>query len=198
MMNELAFFHPEHIKYLLKPPFVKLSMFFEILDEIDPKKRDAIFPQTYFSILEPKVFFDPGDTELFMPLKVPNYSYKRFKKLCVKLTKTLSEDFVLYSIITFTLKILQLPIKFSNLHEIRNSKIVQLQQFLHLKISDSQGISLDEETLRFFMGFDETTLENMLNGLREDAKRDFVKDEERKVLYNYFCENIIAPLIKAE
>lgn len=48
------------------------------------------------------------------------------------------------------------------------------------------------------MGFDETTLENMLNGLREDAKRDFVKDEERKVLYNYFCENIIAPLIKAE
>src|SRR5947199_410446 len=94
--------HPEHIKYItgvIKP--TTLSSFFDIMDGISLDIRNDILGSVYYEIIQPKLSIESLNGPITIPLSIPNYSYKSFKRRYFKLAKTLSETFLVYSLVIY-------------------------------------------------------------------------------------------------
>jgi len=102
----LSLLHPAHIEYLKFPALNTLDYFFEVLDTLEPNKRDRIFASTYLFVGAPRFRRPCNDNEKIGDLMVDRCNYDTFKKKCYELREQTTEVFLIPSIMNFTLQIL--------------------------------------------------------------------------------------------
>ncbi len=98
--------HPEHLKYLVENKEIKLAYFFEIISTFDPIIRDKIFERVNDNVFNIRLGF-PHTLEQLPPIFASyKYSYKVFAKRVIRMSKYVSEPFLVFSMVSYILKFL--------------------------------------------------------------------------------------------
>src|SRR5262245_35572083 len=100
--------HPVHLDYVKRHPFNDFAELFPLIEQLDPKKRDAAMMDTFCQFVKMRDegipvlerFRDPCG-QLFDDFA----NYRKFKEACLGLPKNLNENFMVMSIVSYTLSI---------------------------------------------------------------------------------------------
>lgn len=169
--------HPVHLEYIRNPPLNSLDYLFNVLDGADAKKRDNMFSFV---------------TSSFLGLKEP--TYENFKKRVLELSKQYYSQFLIESIINFTLAhIFNLGDKTSIPQFIKSQeniiKFAKLSQSGDINPNDYYSVNEDK--------LDSTT-KKMVKESEERIKNAEKIFEDKYQDYIYLCENIVGPLFDQE
>jgi hypothetical protein len=100
--------HPLHLKYVKKHPFNDFAELFQLIDGLEPKKRDEAMMDTFCQFVKMR----QKDVPIHNKSRDPSggmwddfVNYKRFKEQCLALPPNLNENFMVFSIVSFTLSI---------------------------------------------------------------------------------------------
>ena len=173
----LSLLHPAHIQYLKFPAINTLDYFFQVIDILDPIKRDKIFGNTYYAVIAPRFRAPSNDNEKMGDLMLDKCDYDNFKKKCYELNKYTTDVFLVPSIMNFTLQtLLDYGDPFS----------------LDIKIKRNQELvtSLEKETDLKNL----ETREKMIQMVKDIIGRMPERTKEYYQLYQEFCEFVIPKL----
>src|SRR5438309_5487460 len=95
--------NPIHEQYLKCIPFNNLNQLFEITDNLDPKRRDEAMMYTFMQFVTQERSPDAGPHDRFSDTLTDYTNYNRCKAECRRLPANLSESFVVYGIVSYTL-----------------------------------------------------------------------------------------------
>lgn len=185
----LSILHPAHALYLRKPSFNSLDYLFEILDTLDPEKRDTILGWIYHFIIRPRATHYTtvidGMTITVTDKFIDEVSYEAFKKKCYSIASAdiLDEEMIVFMIVNFVLQA-QLGI----------SDTTSVDEFAHRM----------EDALTYFRSKleerpeDKESLEGVIAFTQDRAQNAQEIIEQNYQSYEYFCENVVAQLLLQE
>ncbi len=102
----IAVLHPIHLLYFRSPPLNSLSYFFDVLDKVDPGKRDDAMDLIYFRIINPEQRKSITGKEKIGELLVGEVSYEVFRRKCQEIVKVVPQDLFVFLLVSHTLKYL--------------------------------------------------------------------------------------------
>ena len=184
--------NPYHISYITCLQNNTLEYFLNILKKIDGQKREEIFELTY------SFFADSyGTREIAENVKSSRKMksrkiYKDFVKKCKENLKTTSDIYLVNSIVNVTLQILFNKGNINNIENVLESRKEFLANILSIGLKDmskkeiEENIKNDENAMALIEFFEITA-----DKLPEQIKKDYE-------LYNYFCNNVVAELLKED
>ncbi len=156
-----------------------LQYLFDILDKLDPKKRDEILGLTYDVIINPRYREPiPGKKETLKELLIDEVSYDAFKKACYRIVNSniISGMALTSLIVNYTLQYL---INIGDKTSVDES--IQRQKKL-LELIEKRVVYNDS-----------------LKALRQLIKKQIDTTPERiqhnYEVYEYFCENVVSALL---
>lgn len=185
--NIVELMNPYHISYIKSLQYNTLRYFYNILERIDEKKREELLADTYYFFAKTK-FKKPIDmnTKIFETITNP-YTYENFKKICESNLETTTEMFIVNGIVNMILQVL--------FHQGNINNIDYFVEQRKRLIESMQIVAQKEE-------FNIARTDNNISKLIEKYQKDLIKlpnqVKEDYDLYNYFCNNVVAELLKEE
>lgn len=190
----LNLMHPAHLWYIRNPPINTLDYLFNLIESIDNEKRDKFFAITYNDIINPRYSKPITNKEKMSELLLDKVDYDSFKNKVYSLSNLISEQFLIISIITFTL-----GYNFGIADKTVLKQRIKTQEGV---ISNLEKMKSGELEYGFDVGLPEEEINEQLDDLIKKMRKwikDMPKDvKEYNELYNYFCDNIISELFKEE
>lgn len=185
--NIVELMNPYHISYIKCLQYNTLKYFYNILERIDEKKREELLADTYYLFAHMK-FKKPIDMNAKISETITNlYTYENFKKICESNLKTTTEMFVVNGILNM---ILQMIFHYGNINNI--DYFIEQRK----KLIESMKIVAQKRE------FNQARTDKDIDRLIEKHQKDLVKlpnqVKEYYNLYNYFCDNVVAELLKEE
>jgi len=95
--------HPAHLEYLRKPPINTMPYFLDLLDSLEPQKRDHWFGLQYLYIVNPETKMPSSGEQVLGELFLKQATYYEFKKSCIELQHHVHDLFIIQSIINSAL-----------------------------------------------------------------------------------------------
>lgn len=184
--------NPYHISYITCLQNNTLEYFLNILEKIDEQKREEIFELTY------SFFADSYGTREIVENVEANRKiksrkiYKDFVEKCRENLKITSDIYLVNSIVNVTLQILFNKGNINNIENVLESRKGLLAKIFAIGLKDmskkeiEENIKNDESTIALIEFF-----EKIADKLPEQTKKDYE-------LYNYFCNNVVAELLKED
>ena len=179
--------HPLHLKYIQKHPFNDFAELFRLIDGLDPKKRDEAMLDAFCQFVKMR-------QEGLAALREPRdpwggfwddyVNYRRFKEACLALPPNLNENFMVFSIVSYTL-----AIRFG-WAELDKERLVAGSRRYIDKMSELMKNPEAEEALgelpRQMIASTENRIANIDNEI-----------QWARELYSYICEQLARPLIES-
>ena len=185
----LSILHPAHILYLKGPQINTLGYLFEVLDELEPKKRDDILSWVYEPIIKPRRTYRT-EVVVGVPITVPGelldeVSYEAFKSKCREIAEGAVDEVMLaFFIVSFVLGCM-----------ISISDTTNVDGFVHRM----------EDALRFYEGLlrecspkERQSLERFMKSVRRWIEEAPETTAQHYELYEYFCDSVVTRLLSEE
>jgi len=177
----LAIMHPTHIASLRDMPINSLKYFFDCLDELPAKKRDAMFGSAYFFLIHPRFHRPVTGYETMEELRIDRVDYFAFKQRCYQIVQTglLLEMLLVHLIVSSTL---------DELFRLGDTTSIDTAMLRMAKIAESFRRHSEESPEE----------RDFLLDMAEDAARR--REQMPQVttecyeLYTYFCEHVLEKL----
>jgi hypothetical protein len=83
-----------HVVYSMKPQLNTIEYLIELMDSLDPKKRDEAFSMIYFDIVSPRFRAPVTGDEKMADLKIDADDYTAFRSKCLSMSSNVSVNFV--------------------------------------------------------------------------------------------------------
>ncbi len=177
--------HPAHLDYVRRHPFNSFAELFQVIDRLDPKKRDAAMLDTFCQFVKMRKEGLPlvgGDREPWGGLWDDFANYKRFREACLALPANLNESFMVLSIVSYTLSI-----RFGWAELDKKMLVTASHEFI-ARMSELVKDAPTEELRSAVVGSIEKTRDRVANLDHEI--------EQARELYAYVCENLARPLLR--
>jgi hypothetical protein len=176
--------HPIHLDYVKTHPFNDFAELFSVIDQLDPKKRDAAMMDTFcqFVSMRKKSPDLHGVREPWDVLWDDYANYKRFKEECQRLPANLNESFLVLGIVSYTLSL-----RFG-WAELDKEAIIAISQKYIGEMTEHVKNTPTEEGRQWQRQMIESTRKRIANIDNEIA--------EARELYTYICENLARPLLR--
>lgn len=174
--NTYEIMNPYHISYITCLQDNTLEYFLNILEKIDKQKREEIFELTYNFWAN--------------KYRIKDDIYDNFIKKCREDLKTTSDIYMVNSIVNVTLQILFNKGNINKIDTVLNDRNEFLGKILSIgtenmtKEQIEENIKNDENSIALIKFF-----ERISDELPEKTQKDYQ-------LYNYFCDNVVAELLK--
>lgn len=179
--------HPLHFEYIKRHPFNDFAELFLLIDGLDPKKRDEAMMDTFCQFVKMR-------REGLAALRAPRepwggiwddfVNYKRFKEQCLALPTNLNENFMVMSIVSYTLSI-----RFGWAELDKEKMITALRTYVE-KMSELMENPAAEQELgqwpRQIIAATQNRIANIDNEI-----------EHAQELYAYICEHLARPLLES-
>lgn len=179
--------HPLHLKYIQKHPFNDFAELFRLIDGLDPKKRDEAMMDTFCQFVKMR-------REGLAALREPRdpwggiwddwVNYARFKEECLALPPNLNENFMVMSIVSYTLSI-----RFGWAELDKEIMVTALSTYAK-KMSELMENPAAEKELgqwpREIIAATQNRIANIDNEI-----------QHAKELYSYICEQLARPLLQS-
>jgi hypothetical protein len=178
--------HPVHLVYIKRHPFNDFAELFQLIDRLDPKKRDAAMLDTFCQFVKMRKEVLPlqqDDREPWGGLWDDYANYKRFKEECLGLPPNLNEAFMVFSIVSYTLSI-----RFGWAELDKEIMIRASREFI-AKTSELVKDAPTEELRKCMLGMIENS-RNRIANIDNEIK-------EARELYSYICEDLARPLLRS-
>ncbi len=178
--------HPVHLEYVKRHPFNDFAELFQVIDRLDPKKRDAAMLDTFCQFVKMRKkapTLHPGDREPWAGLWDDYANYKRFKEECLALPPNLNEAFLVLSIVSYTLSI-----RFGWAELDKDKMIAVCREFI-AKMSELVKELPTEELRKSTLALIESRRHRIANIDNEI--------QQARELYCYICENLARPLLQS-
>lgn len=176
--------NPYHISYITCLQNNTLEYFLNILEKIDEQKRERILELTYNFFAN-----DYGTDESEKNKNI----YNKFVEKCKENLKTTSDIYLVNSIVNVTLQILFKKGNINEIEKILENRRKMLAQLLTIGLNKNisaneitEDIIKDENNIEIIEFFEKIDKE-----LPEQTKKYYE-------LYNYFCNNVVAELLKED
>lgn len=189
----LKLMHRAHLRYIADKPKVSLGFFFNILDKLDPEKRDYLMEMCYYAVIKP-TYIDPRTSKRMDPKKVTDQvSYEEFKRKIIYLSHEVEPYFLLFSILSFVL---------DNLFSMGDMTSDESIQFFKSQIEYLEKLKtgeevLDESELSLY-GIDKDNMEESCDSKIKFLNKEMGEIPKRKKkwheLYIFFCNHVISEL----
>lgn len=176
--------HPDHLDYVKRHPFNDFAELFQVIDRLDPKKRDAAMLDTFCQFVKMRkgvLTLQPGDREPWGGLWDDYANYRRLKEACLALPPNLNEAFMVFSIVSYTLSI-----RFG-WAELDKDLLVTASRKHSAKMFELAKNAPTEEVRKWVLGIIENSHYRIANIDN--------KIKEARELYSYICENLARPLL---
>lgn len=183
----LSILHPAHVLYIQKPSFNTLNYFFELLDTLNPKRRDAVLGWIYEFIIKPR--YEVHTVEMLgrqveIPGKpIDEVSYEAFKKSCYQLRGIIDEVLLVFLIVSF---VLQFSFSVSDITSVGEKLSANERTYEYLRKQAKEEPDKKDEIERMI-----STTQRLFEGLPERTKRNYED-------YEYICEHIVTQLFLEE
>ena len=178
----ISIIHPNHLLYIKEHRFNTLDHFFQIMDEVDEKKRDTILDFPYLFIINPKRRKAITGKEKYGDLYIDKMSYENFKSKCYEIEQYYPNILVANYVTDIILKIFLDYGDFTSIDE----KIK--------KIEDIRSFAIDLQKEENFCN--DEIFESGLKLTAKQIGRIPEQTKEHYSLYTFFCENILAKLLQ--
>jgi len=101
----LSIMHPAHCAYIKKMQFNTIGRLFDILDGLDPDKRDPVLSWAYTPIIKPRYRKSVTGHETLRELQIDEVSYEAFKRACLEVVSkgTMPEHLLVFLIVNLVL-----------------------------------------------------------------------------------------------
>lgn len=182
----LSILHPAHLLYIREFVPNSIAYLFQILDEIDPTKRDNTMGNIYPFIIRPRKTYVTTQV-LDMEIKVSDrtldeVSYEAFKRKCWEIaqTKLMGQHLLVFLIVHY---VLQMSFALGDTTAV-DDKIFQLNRTAEF-LKDSAENDLERmKEVEHLLG----VIQRSTDDLPERAKRNYET-------YEYFCEHVVSKLL---
>lgn len=196
--HSFSVMHPAHLEYMSRTPVSSLEYLFQVLDELDPAKRDPILEAIYMIIIAPRVGEAVTGKEMLRELLLDEVSYDIFRRKCLLISQVLDGRFMAFSLVTFTLQqlfntgnITSISKRVENL----NAQIENLKQLLAYKQQvKALPADISPEFEAQVQNLSEKELVEGIELLEDRVKNGPEAVKETYALYTYFCENVVEKL----
>jgi hypothetical protein len=179
-LNFLSIVDPAHMQYILKLQSNTLNYFLEVLDNLDPTKRDEIFGYTYFVIVPHKYKKSLTGKETLKELIIGQIDYNAFKSRSREIAHIFGESFVVQAIVGHALRYIFRLGDITSLENSIESWRSSMEDWVE-RLDDPQE---DQEALQDVIKIAQTKLES----LDQDTRR-------YHALYQYLCDNVVRQLL---
>jgi hypothetical protein len=207
----LSIMHPAHLVYLKRTTFNSLDYFFTVLDVLDPQKREEVLSWGYHAIINPRRRPAVTGNEKLGDLYIDEISYEAFRDKCYEKAKAFDQFLLVYALVNFILQS-QLSVgdltAIDELVERHNSTIAYFQNLIREIEADDE----DKPNLRLFLEIERDIDVKRGYSIPEEDRRERFESTVKKfiesrdaapertrrnyALYEYFCENVVAELLK--
>lgn len=178
----ISIMHPNHLLYIKEYRINTLDYFFQIMDEVDEKKRQDILDFPYLFIINPRFRKATSGEEKLGDLYIDEMSYENFKKKCYEIEQYYPNILVTNYVTDIILRIFLDYGDFTSIDE----KIKELEDRIAFTIDFQK-----EET-----PFDDEVFEYGLKFIAKQIDRMPEQTKEHYSLYTFFCENILSKLLQ--
>jgi hypothetical protein len=177
--------HPVHLDYVKRHPFNDFAELFQLIDRLDPKKRDAAMMDTFcqFVKMRKEGFPFRRERESWGGIWDDYVNYKRFKEECLALPPNLNQAFMVLSIVSYTLSI-----RFGWAELDKDMLVTSSREYI-AKMSALVNDAPTEELRKTTLELIEST-RNRIANIDNEIK-------EARELYSYICENLAQPLLQS-
>ncbi len=179
-LNFLSIVHPAHMQYILKTTCNSLGYFLQLLDNLDPAKRDDIFGFTYYVVIHPTYKKLLTGKETLGELMIRPSDYDTFKSKITEIAPLFGQSFVVQAIVGHALSYV---FQFGDITSIDSSAEKwrsTIEDFVEMLDDPAQ----DQETIQGCID----TLEKKLESLDEETRRF-------NSLYQYLCDHVVRQLL---
>lgn len=201
----LSIMHPAHLLYISGLRFNSLESLFNLLDRLEPKKRDRILDWAYFFIIRPRFREPVTGKESYRERLIDEISYVAFKQRCLRLAPHMEGILLASTIVNFTLQgMFGLADKTSSRLKGFSSQLQKLEGMRRAyrgetdEHKDALKIVIDELKKKE-PDFREERVEQFFNRMTnflEGRIRDYPNElKENYELYVYFCEHVVKELL---
>lgn len=176
----LTILHSAHLLYMKGMPFNTLNYLFQILDDLDPEKRDAILGAVYASIIRPRSRKPVSGKETIGDLLIDEVSYDVFKRKCYQIAATnVIDQRLLVSLIVNLL--LQFWIAVGDETSV-DEFIHRMERLLESFQRELEDGPEDRATFAI------SSIQERIRNAPMIMKRNYE-------LYEYFCDNVVRALL---
>lgn len=183
-LDFLNLMHPVHIKYSSKTYVNTLDYFFSVLDNYDKKKREEVIQPTYLFFIAPRYKKSVTGNETMRELQIDETSYDVLKEKSYELEKSLTEFFIVKSLVNLMLEGL--------FHLGDKTK-------LDTAIKENQSlVDYMKEKLKKIEKDKEDALKKMIEMTESIIKELPYRTDHYYSLYIDFCENVLSKLMKED
>jgi hypothetical protein len=179
--------HPLHFEYIKRHPFNDFAELFRLIDGLDPKKRDEAMMDTFCQFVKMR-------REGLAALRAARdpwggiwddyVNYRRFKEECLALPPNLNENFMVMSIVSYTLSI-----RFGWAELDKEIMVTALSRYAE-KMSELMKNPEAEKELGEWPRQIIASTENRIANIDNEI-------EHAKELYAYTCEHLARPLLES-
>jgi hypothetical protein len=184
LSTEIAFLsilNNYHIVYSMKPQLNTIEYFLELMDSLDPKKRDEAFQMAYFDVVQPRFRSAVTGDQKVADLKIDADDYEAFRRKCLDMSFEASPTFV-HKLVSSALAWL-----FHMADKTSLSDMQDTQRFLIERLEADITEEKDEER--------RARLSNMLE-LPQRTLRELPERMDRYYgLYSYICDELVRKLL---
>lgn len=178
----LSILHPAHSLYLKELPRNSLNFFLVLLDELDQKKRDEAMSWAYHSIIRPRYREPVTWKETRKELLIDDVSYESFRKKCIEIRDADIIDEALLVRCTTNLALIWL---------IQQGDVTSIDD----AIRSSEDVLANFKKELTKRPHEKEHLEKLIRSTAERTKKIPDNIKHTHEIYNYFCTNVIAPLL---
>jgi len=175
----LAALHPAHVLYSKNLNSNTLEYFFETLDKLDEKKRKELLGFVSLLVIKPEIREPLSKDEKFGDLIAGDMSYAAFKNKCRSLSEIIEPIFLVQALVDFVLRDL--------FHSADETNVEGWKNLDERMIKDFQERIDRGENVELYKSMIEISKNKLLNTDRQT--------KDRYELYQYFCENVVIPLL---
>lgn len=174
--------HPVHLLYFKQLNMNSLDYFFEVIDELESKKRDAILSWAYHLIIRPRFRESITGKETLKELMIDEVSYSAFKMKCYEIVKSdwLSEEALIFLIVNFTLQMMFAVSDTTSVDEFRYRMRDAVFFFQERREKEPEDIDQLDKLIKF--------TEKSITNAQERIENNFKE-------YEYFCEKVVQNLL---
>lgn len=185
----LDLMHPAHLWYIRSPPLNTLDYFFSLIENLDDEKRDLIFESTYSAIINPGFRKPVNEEETLGDLMIGEVNYAAFKTKILSIEDLLFEQFLVQSIVNYTLRHAFMMGDRNNMEEIIKNNQGYLEFLEKIISGELKPVYRDPKK-------NEDEINGQIKATKQQIENIPKRIEESYKLYNYFCDTIVSELFK--
>lgn len=180
-MEFLSVIENSHLLYVSKPRINSIGYFLQLMDGLDPAKRDELFGFTYRDVIQPRVRESISGDESIADRTIDPVDYPAFREKCLRIREASSPNYV-HKIVTNTLAWLFQRADKTEMHSVSKRQLWLIEQLE--KEKDVNGNSPDFKSK-----------DSLLQTMKEMQASLPQRYEHNCILYRYICDELVRKLL---